>query len=100
MLEMQGSEDKMFFNGIQIWNLILGFSLCIAHLPFAEQNLSARIYRNFPTCKHFSKLTFLSISARAQGGWGSFVMHYGIALTLLRPALSINYVLGHNQFIL
>ena len=28
---------------------------------------SARIYLNFPTCKLFSKLTFLSISARDHG---------------------------------
>jgi hypothetical protein len=26
--------------------------------------VSARIYLNFPTCKHFRKLTFLSIFAR------------------------------------
>ena len=32
---------------------------------------SARIYPNFPTCKHFSTLTFLSIFARAQGGGGN-----------------------------
>ena len=27
--------------------------------------ISARIYLNFPTCKHLKKITFLSISARA-----------------------------------
>ena len=33
-------------------------------------NISAMIYLNFPTCKDFSKLTFLSISACALGAGG------------------------------
>jgi hypothetical protein len=39
-------------------------------LEFTKQ-LSARIYLNFPTCKHFSKLTFLFISARVYFGGGN-----------------------------
>ena len=48
---------------------------------------SARIYLNFPTCKHFSKLTFLSTSSCGHGG--SFAIYYGSALTPIRPFLSI-----------
>ena len=45
---------------------------------------SARIYLNFPTCKHFSKLTFLSISAHAHGGGRGFPLQCIRAVHSLR----------------
>ena len=48
------------------------FGFCFLLIERSQNgSFSARIYLNFPTCKHFSKLTFLFISARVYFGGGN-----------------------------